>query len=357
MQNRWRNRVLLGLSLMSTCFISSIQGTTAQSAESSGKAERIVLVIGAAGQEKYEQQFATWSERWKKIASDKQATLTVIGETVDARHTDRELLRRVLTSNSDQSAATWLICIGHGTFDGKTARFNLRGPDLTADQLSQYCDKIKHPLAVINCFSASGAFLKPLSGENRVVVTATKSGHEFYFSHFGNFLSQAHSQKQADLDHDGQISLLEGYLTACRETGNYYRKKGEIATEHALLDDNADLSGSRSDQFQGLRRIPEKQSATTVLPDGHRAHQFTLFSPQQFELLTGETKSKRDELEIKILELKQRKQSFSSLDEYYQKLEPLMIELSYVYRRIELNKKRTIYDPMVIPVNTKKTSR
>ena len=355
MQNYWRSRFLLVL--LGMFLIIASQTMKAHSAETSEKAERIVIVIGATGQEQYEQQFATWSERWKKIAAHKQAKLTVIGETVDARQTDRDLLLRELTRNTDQTSATWLIFIGHGTFDGKTARFNLRGPDLTADQLSQFCDAIKHPLAVINCFSASGPFLKPLSAENRVVITATKNGHEFYFSHFGNFLSQAHSQEQADLDHDGQISLLEAYLTACRETNAYYHKKGELATEHALLDDNADQSGSRSDQFQGLRRIQETPSATNGLPDGHRAHQFTLFSPQPIELIPSEQKLQRDELEIRILELKQHKRSFSSLDEYYQKLEPLMIQLSHVYRKIELNKNRTIYDPMVVPANAKKTSR
>ena len=32
---------------------------------------------------------------------------------------------------STRSEALWLVLIGHGTFDGKTARFGLRGPDVT----------------------------------------------------------------------------------------------------------------------------------------------------------------------------------------------------------------------------------
>ncbi|MCA9016729.1 MAG: hypothetical protein KDA77_15455, partial [Planctomycetaceae bacterium] len=255
------------------------------------------------------------------------------------------------------NSATWIILIGHGTFDGKTARFNLRGPDLTSDQLSQSCDSIKHPLAIINCFSSSGPFLNVLSADNRVVITATKNGHEFYFSRFGNFLSEAGSQPQADLDHDGQISLLEAYLAACRETNAYYQQKGELATEHALLDDNADQQGTRGDQFQGLNRLPDLSSSTTTLPDGHRAHQFTLFATQPIELISGEQKQERDELELKILALKQRKAEFASPDEYYQKLEPLMLQLAHVYRRIELKKQQVIFDPMVVPANAKKTGR
>ncbi|MFK7779356.1 MAG: hypothetical protein QM501_14715 [Gimesia sp.] len=355
MRNRWYIR--FSLSLFGMLLIMASPKTHAHSADSLEKTERIVIVIGATGQEQYEQQFAIWSEHWKIIAKHKQAELTVIGETVDARLTDRERLKRELQRHSDQTSATWLILIGHGTFDGKTARFNLRGPDLTAEQLSKSCEGIKHPLAVINCFSASGAFLKPLSAENRVVITATQNGHEFYFSHFGNFLSQSHSRQQADLDHDGQISLLEGYLTACRETNAYYLKKGQLSTEHALLDDNGDQNGSRMEQFQGLRRIPASHFTIDRLSDGHRAHQFILFSTQPIEQISGEQKQARNELEIEILELKQRKQSFTNLDEYYQNLEPLMIQLSHIYRRVDANKKRTIYDPMVIPVNAKKTSR
>jgi len=355
MRNHWRHRFFLASFCM--FLIMGSQNIHAQSKERLEKPERFVIVVGASGQEQYEAQFAQWLERWKNITAHKQAELTVIGETVDARLTDRALLSRELERVSDQSSATWLILIGHGTFDGKTARFNLRGPDLTATELDKSCDAIKHPLAVINCFSASGPFLESLSADNRVVITATKNGHEFYFSHFGNFLSQAHSQHETDLDHDGQISLLEGYLAACRETNAHYRKKGELATEHALIDDNGDQSGSRSDQFQALRRIPEPHATVDGLPDGHRAHQFTLFSRQPVEQISGEQKQIRDRLEIKILELKQRKHAFTSLDEYYQTLEPLMIQLSHVYRRADLNKKHTIYDPMVIPANAKKTSR
>lgn len=355
MRIQGRNNFLRGI--VGTFLMTGLVNVSAQTASPTEITERFVIVVGAAGQEKYEQPFANWSERWKEIAAHKRAELTVIGESVDARYSDLELLSRELQRKTEKASATWLILIGHGTFDGKTARFNLRGPDLTADQLSLSCDAIKHPLAVINCFSASGPFLEALSADKRVVITATKNGHEFYFSRFGEFLSQTGSQQQADLDHDGQITLLEAYLTACRETNAYYQQKGELATEHAQLDDNADQRGTRSDQFKGLNRIPEPHSAKDLLPDGHRAHQFTLFSTQPIELLSGEQKQERDDLEIQILELKQRKDSFSNADAYYQELEPLMIQLAHVYRRIDQNKKHIIYDPMVVPANAKKTGR
>lgn len=351
MDQRFRNGLLTTLAclLSLTTSVSSLQAEN-QPAPESG--ERFLIVVGASGLEEYESQFARWAARWKEFATKKGAQLTLIGETVDARHTDLELLKRELARQTESVTATWVILIGHGTFDGKTARFNLRGPDLTAEDLNESCETIQHPLAMINCFSSSGAFLNVLSAENRVVITATKNGFEFYFSRFGEFLSEAGSQPSADLDHDGQVSLLEAYLSACRETEAYYQQKGELATEHALLDDNADQHGSRGNEFHGLKRTPDATTKTGFLPDGHRAHQFSLFETRPVVRVSGEQKQVRDQLELQILALKQRKAEFTNQDEYYQQLEPLMIQLAHVYRRLD---QQIIYDPLVVPVNAKKT--
>ncbi|WP_417390015.1 hypothetical protein [Gimesia sp.] len=339
------------LSLLLIC-----QRTLAESPGTGEKTERIIIVMGAEGTSEYGRQFADWAERWLQLAADKQAAVTLIGDSLDARYSDLELVLHELNQQTEHTA-TWLILMGHGTFDGKTARFNLRGPDLTAEALRNTCASIQHPLAVINCFSSSAPFLESLSAKNRVVITATKTGHEFYFSHFGNFLSAAAGDKQSDLDHDGQISLLEAYLAASRQTAEYYLEKGELATEHALLDDNADQQGTRGDQFQGLYLTAGSDKTAATLPDGHRAHQFILSTTQRLTLVSGEQKLLRDELEIKILELKQRKGSFANQDEYYDQLEPLMIQLANVYRSLDQKAKRTIYDSQVVPINAKKTSQ
>ena len=323
-------------------------------AEAPDKPERFIIVVGAEGTDDYATQFADWAENWKQLAIRKQAVLTAIGESLDARNSDRALIEQELLRSPESYSATWLILIGHGTFDGKSARFNLRGPDLTAEQLQACCDRITHPLAVLNCFSASGPFLQALSGENRVVISATKNGFEFYFSHFGKFLSEAASEPESDLDHDGQVSLLEAYLAACRHTEAYYLDQGQLATEHALLDDNGDQRGSRADQFKGLDHLPEPE-ATASLPDGHRAQQFAVCALQPVSQIIGIQKQRRDALEIKILELKQRKTEFQSEDDYYHQLEPLMIQLAEIYREAEQGSNPTIHDPLVVPIKAEQT--
>ena len=58
----------------------------------------------------------------------------------------------------------WLVLIGHGTFDGHTAKFNLRGPDVSATDLAEWLAEMKRPLAVINCASSSSPFINRLAG-------------------------------------------------------------------------------------------------------------------------------------------------------------------------------------------------
>ena len=88
------------------------------------------------------------------------------------------------------------------------------GADLSDVELAEWLAPVKRPVVVINCASASGPFLNRLSGNDRVVVTATKSGHETNFARFGQYLAEAIADPHADLDKDGQVSLLEAFLTA-----------------------------------------------------------------------------------------------------------------------------------------------
>ena len=179
------------------------------------------------------------------------------------------------------------MLIGHGTFDGHTAKFNLRGPDVTAEELAEWLKPLKRPLAVINCASASAPFINRLAGENRVVITATKSGDEQNFARFGQYISAAIADPAADLDKDGQVSLLEAYLTACRQVAEFYEQEARLATEHALLDDNGDGLGTPAAWFRGLRATQRAKDGAAL--DGTRAHQFHLVASDREQRHAGRT--------------------------------------------------------------------
>ena len=237
---------------------------------------------------------------------------------------DRDQLRQAIADHRQDSSELWLVLLGHGTFDGRTARFNLEGPDVSATDVAGWLQSIACRAVVVNCSSASGPFINRLSGANRVIVTATKSGHERNFARFGGYLSEAISDPSADLDKDNSTSLLEAWLMASRSTRTFYENEGRLATEHALLDDNEDGFGSRSEDIRGIQPVGEDGGEQ---PDGRTAHQVHLMPGERDQGIPEELRKRRDELELDVARLRQRRNALTE-DEYYSTLEILLIELA-----------------------------
>ena len=144
-------------------------------------------------------------------------------------------------------------------------------------------------------------------------------------------MAGALGQAEADLDKDEAVSVLEAFLIASRKVGEYYRENDRLVSENALLDDNGDGQGIRADWFRGIR--PVKTPKGTEQVDGRRAHQLQLVRSQTEQSLPPELRQQRDELELAVIELRDRKSQFASEDEYYAQLEPLLIRLAQVYQR------------------------
>ena len=216
----------------------------------------VLTVLGAPGTAEYASQFRQSADHWQAAAKKSGAESITVGLSDEAGMTDHDRLRSILADTAKTvPEPLWIILIGHGTYDGREAKFNLRGPDLTDLELSDWLAAYKRPVVIINCASASGPFLNRLSGRNRVVVTATKSGFEMNFARFGQHLAEAIADLHADLDKDGQVSLLEAFLTASSRVDEYYRTHSQLATEHALIDDNGDRLGTPANFFRGVRAI------------------------------------------------------------------------------------------------------
>jgi hypothetical protein len=220
------------------------------------------------------------------------------------------------------------VFIGHGTFDGRSAKFNLRGPDISADDLAATLKPCKRPLAVIQCASASGPFLNALSAPGRVIITATRSGYEVNATRFGNYFARAVADPAADLDKDGQTSLLEAFLMASRQVDDFYKEAGRLATEHALLDDNGDGLGTPADWFRGVRAVQKAADGKTV--DGIRAHQMFLVRSATEQELSPALRARRDELESQLSALRDRKSQMKE-DDYYNHLERILVEMAKLY--------------------------
>ena len=291
----------------------------------------LVLVIGAAGEPEYGEQFSAWADLWKQAAAKGGLQTSIIGGDTNKPENDLTRLLTVLTNEAAKPAGElWLVFIGHGTYDGHSAKFNLRGPDISAADLAAVLKPCPRPLAVIDCASASGPFINALSGPNRVIITATRSGSEVNATRFGGFLAKAIADPAADLDKDGQTSLLEAFLLASRETQQFYREAGRLATEHALLDDNGDELGTPADWFSGVRAVKTAANGKSV--DGVRARQMMLVRSQVEQELSPEARACRDEMEKQLSDLRSRKSGMKE-DDYYKQLEGILIETARLYEK------------------------
>lgn len=291
----------------------------------------VVVVVGAMGAPEYAAKFAEWARLWEKACARGEAKLITIGLDKTAKSDDRATLRETLEAESKElSTALWLVLIGHGTFDGRTAKFNLRGPDISADDLAEWLRPVLRPVAIINAASSSAPFLSKLSAPHRVVITATKSGFEHNYARFGQYLAGAIAAPEADLDKDGQTSLLEAFLTASSQVDEFYAAAGRLVTEHALLDDNGDRLGTRADWFRGIRPIQKAEDDAPL--DGYRAHQFHLVRSEAERKMPPDLRAQRDRLELEVMKLRDARDDFPE-EEYFSKLEALLYQIARIYEQ------------------------
>jgi hypothetical protein len=292
----------------------------------------IVLVIGAPGTPEYAEQFAAWADRWSEVAEQSGAQLTRIGDA-QSEAPDRELLEKAINSLSPGGPTpAWIVMIGHGTYASNVAKFNLRGRDVSATELAQWIEPLTRTVVIVDCASASGPFVNRLSGTNRIVVTATKSGSEQNFARFGKFFAAAVAAPESDLDHDDEVSVFEAFLSAADGVEQFYESEDRISTEHALLDDNGDGKGTPSKMFRGVRVIGAAKDGAEL--DGKRASRITLALPENRLQLTSEELAERDEIERQLDELRSKQDSLDE-QQYESQLEPLLIQMAKLYRDAE----------------------
>jgi hypothetical protein len=221
----------------------------------------------------------------------------------------------------------FVVMVGHGAFDNQQGKFNLLGPDLTAKDYAGLINGLPTRRVVfVNCASSSGEFVKPLSGDGHVVITATRSGNEQNATNFAEHFIEALSNSAADGDKSGRISVLEAFNYATKLTAEWYKKKDRLATEHALIDDNGDGVGHEE------ATAGDGALAKTTYLDSKPLEQAG--ADAQLLRLLGE----RQKLEEAVERLKLRKAEMKE-EEYLAELERLLVELAKLNESIKTKQK------------------
>lgn len=207
-----------------------------------------VNVSGLGGEPDYEQRFTSLAADLDRIAKAGGATshvVTLSGPQATREHLQQALLDIAGSAHADDVLVITLV--GHGSFDGTQYKFNLPGPDVSGEQLAQWCDKIAATRQlIVNTTSASGGSVKALQRHDRVVISATKSGTEKNATVFARYWVEALQDPGADTDKNQIITGLEAFAYATRKTAAFYDTEKRLATEHAQFEEGGKAAPVRA---------------------------------------------------------------------------------------------------------------
>ncbi len=303
---------------------------TSQTEDVSAKTSRsLVVVTGAAGTDDFGALFEIWSNRLADAGREAGFQVSVLQNADEVSAKDQ--LQQILIGNLEADEL-WVVLIGHGTFDGKLAKFNLVGDDITAAELRGWLEKRDATTVVVNCAACSGPFVERLAGRNRVVISATKSGYESSFAYFGEYFTQSLTGSDYDLDKDQQTSLLESVVAASGQTAEYYKSDSRLATEHAIIEDNGDGKGTPAEWFRGVRVT--RAAKDGAAPDGTQANRVFFSRNKNLASWPLEALQERNRLENEIESLRAQKSQFTE-EQYYQQLQKTMLELAKLYKSVD----------------------
>ncbi|MGW8264989.1 MAG: hypothetical protein ACWGSQ_01405 [Longimicrobiales bacterium] len=306
---------------------------------------RVLIVVGLGGDPEYRETFHGWASALRSVAVERfgvgEEGIVYLGERPEEApeliqdRSTRENIASALAAMAEESGAqdrVLVVLIGHGSGQGESARFNLPGPDLSPGDLDVMLNDFPtQVVAVVNTSPSSGPFVGGLAGENRIVVTATKTIQERNETQFGGFFVEALESEGSDLDKDGRVSLLEAFQYASREVDRYYQERNLLATEHAQLEDDGDGIGSTEvgeDATDGwlargfwLGSTPGHAGASAAVPD-------SVTDPVLLRLY-----EERTALERRISELRALRGQMEE-SRYEQELEELLVAMALKNREI-----------------------
>ncbi len=291
-----------------------------------------LVVSGASGSAAYVETYEAWRQTLVDVlrsqAEFRDDHLIVLAETPgpgvgkasrEGVAEGFETLRRRMTADSD----LLVVLLGHGTYDGVEAKFNLVGPDLAAADWNRLLDSLPGRAVFVNTTASSFPFVAALAREGRIVIAATGSPVQRYDTVFPRFFVRAFEDGAADGDRDGRVSVWEAFASSSAQVRLWYEQEGRLATERAVLDDSGDGVGGDaerpgSDGYLAARRFvgagvdrPVPAADASLAP----------------------LVARRDDLADRVAGLRSRKGSLDAA-EYARELEQVLVELARVSREI-----------------------
>ena len=295
-----------------------------------------MIVTGASGGAQYAKKYEAWRASLITTLRDRfgypqdHIVLLADEEAPGIRRSTRENVRAALADLRRRAArddVVLVLLVGHGTaLDGDEGKFNLVGPDLTAEEWAGLIRPIPGRLVFVNTTSGSFPCLNRVAGQGRIVLTATDSALQQYDTVFPEFFVEAFEDEEADLDKNRKVSIWEAFVYASARVKRWFDERGQLATERPLLDDTG----------RGVGR-----EAGAEGPDGALARATFLEPdvriPENVSAEMAGLMKRRAELEAAVEQLRANKATILP-DRYDAELEALLLELTRIDSQLRSRK-------------------
>ncbi len=281
-----------------------------------------VIVSGVSGSEKFAETQKGWVASLEStltkqfgFASDRVTVLSESGTGANAA--TRENVTRTLAALKPKLTADdtlVVVLVGHGTFDGTAAKFNLVGPDMSSTEWKASLDGNPARVVFVNTTSSSFQFVPALAGKNRIIIAATDSAAQKYATVFPQFFIESLEQvAKADNDKNGRLSVWEAFTYAGQAVKQAFDQKGTLVTERSIIED-------------GTNGVLAKTTFLDPPPAATAAN-----------AATADLEKRRITVEAQLEQLKARKGQMPA-GQYEEEFERLAIELAKISAQIRSGK-------------------
>ncbi len=232
-------------------------------------ADYVLIIGGVAGEKSFYDAFWGATSRFHQLLTNEYGytpdQITFLFEDMgdidrggqgELELVDTESNREQVLAAFDQLAKTvqpsdrfLLFMLGHASRTGRgSAKFNLRGRDITEAEYVKLINSVPTENQIlIFGFPYSARLVPQLSASGRIILTSSSPNEGYSLqAGFGDVFVGAFSTADNDINSDGDISLLEAFLSLQTQTKGWYENNGSIQSEHPHLDDNGDGNATRN---------------------------------------------------------------------------------------------------------------
>ena len=288
-----------------------------------------LIIQGVGGSEQIEKKLEKWGTSTRDVLVQdlgfaKDRVILLAGDSTRKASVEQAFAQ--LKQQIKKEDNFLLIFIGHGSFD-TDYKLNIMGPDITGKEYGALIDSLgANRSVVVSSTASSGGMFDTMSGKNRVLVAATRSGEKedtVFYEHFLTGLKGL----AADEDKDKKVSVWEAFKYATAGVERFYKEQTRIMTEHAGL--------SAGGAAQVAATAAEQDAPVLARVTSLSADRAVTVSDPKLQVLLNERKSIEQEIEKHRLD-----KNLLSEAEYEKRLEELIVRLARKNQEIQEQQKK-----------------